>query len=213
MTLTLLLYILVLSKIFYLKRRLANNQQIVLEKCSEARGESYAERLKKRYQRLRDGSKDPDKTFRKEEIKDNGAYRDDEDGGSTDEESDKKRKDALTDVNRTENKRVPRRIYYLTKGDVKSMHLYAVVAAIFYALWIPYIARSVIWTYYFFEMTLSDNFVLAAVILTHFTVCYKVPFYLISDKIRGAVFKTLGFDQNEKAKYASEEPIVNTTPV
>lgn len=191
------LYVAILIRVHILKKRRAPNGAIVLEENLNAVGDSYSDRLKEQNKRFHGAGaravkpKVKDTTINKKD----GFVSDDEDFNSSDEEKSKSDDVAVMsrDYSERSTRKRQRKMYYLSRSDLREAHMYALISAAYFAMWIPYIIRSILYTYHYYTVNISSMVALTTVCISHFCSCFKLPFYLLSDRLRGAIMKTLGF--------------------
>ncbi|KAL4232402.1 hypothetical protein ACF0H5_009970 [Mactra antiquata] len=204
------MYIAILIRVGFLKRRRVGNGPLVLEENMKVLGDSYADRLKMQYLKFKDaGSRSvKPKVNEAKEVDNEGYQSDDDDFNSSDEEKSKNDGPQSTsrDYVMKKKSRQQKKIYTLSRNDLRETHMYALIALIYFACWMPYVIRSIIWTYYYFDIQISATVTMATVCISHFCSCFKLPFYFLSDKLRGAMLKTLGCKKgNSKFDAIKEE--------
>ncbi|XP_045189440.2 uncharacterized protein LOC123546879 [Mercenaria mercenaria] len=201
------LYVAILIRVRILQKRRGPDGVIVLEENLKAVGDSYSDRLKEMYMKFRGaGAKSVKPKVKKTKKKTNdGFVSDDDDFNSSDEEKSKADEAVMSRdyMEKPERKR-ERKMYFLSRQDLREAHMYALISAVYFVLWTPYMTRNILYTYYYYDINISSEIVTTTVILTHFCSCVKVPFYLLSDRMRGAMKKTLcrgKVDDNKKRKF------------
>lgn len=190
-------YIAILIRVLFLQKRRTPDGAIVLEENLNAVGDSYSDRLKEQYKRFQGaGARAVKPKVKDTKVnKKDGFVSDDEDFNSSDEEKSKSDEFAVIsrDYKERSNKKRQRKMYYLSRSDLREAHMYALISAVYFVLWIPYIIRSILYTYHYYTVDISPMVSLTTVCISHFCSCFKLPFYLLSDRLRGAIMKTLGF--------------------
>lgn len=193
------LYIAILIRIKVLQRRREPGCLIVLEENLAVVGDSYADRLKQQYNKFQGaGSKFVKPKVKESKIVDkDGFASEDDDFNSSDEELIKSDEPVMSrDYQIKKKKRQQRKIYNLSRNALKEAHMYAIISAVYFILWMPYVVRSILWTYYFLEVEISRDIVVTVVVVSHFCSCFKVPFYLLSDRMKAAMKKTMTTKKN-----------------
>lgn len=192
--LVLCFYIAVLIRLCVLKKkRRAPNGDMIAEENQAVVGDSYSDRLKEIYARFKDAGSKPIKPKVKDEKVgyNNDGYHSDEDDVNYSDDDDKDTADAVEDYPTLASPDAKKRkVYYIARNDLYTAHMYFFMTMTYFGLWTPYLAWMVIYTYYYYDIPLSEDFILIAVIVSHFCSCLKVPWYLVSSKMRSAIFKT-----------------------
>ena len=199
--LALTFYIAVLVRLCMLKKRRAPNGDMVVEEDLTVVGDSYSDRLKEIYARFKGaGSKSV-----KPKVKDEKAgynhdgYHSDEDDVSYSDEEDGTTDKAVDDYPTLQAKK-QRKSYYISRNDLFTAHMYFMMTLTYYACWMPYIVVIIIYTYYFYDIPVSKEFTLVAVILSHMSACLKLPWYFVSGKMRPAIIKTFVCCKTKRTK-------------
>lgn len=204
------LYVAILIRVKILQRRREPNGLIVLEKNLKAVGDSYSDKLKEIYMKFQGaGTKSVKPKVKEVKSKSNdGFVSDDDDYNSSDDEKSKKDKTAVMsrDYDEKPEKKRERKMYFLSRQDMRETHMYALIAAVYFTLWTPYMVRSILYTYYFYDISISSDVVATVAILTHYSTCIKVPIYLMSERMRKAMRKTLCCKEESKQTNKFDAP-------
>lgn len=195
-TLIIAFYLAIIIRVHILKTRYGPGNIIVVEENLNIIGDSYGDRLKDRYKQFEESPIKSTRAKRLKEHNNDGFQIGDEDDYSSSDNENVKQEQNEKDFEKKRRKRKQKKMYYLSKLDMQTTHMYALIAALYFILWIPFIVQGILYTYFFYEIKLSNTFVIATVCMANFVSCCKVPFYLISDKLRAALQKTLGFGRD-----------------
>lgn len=206
-------YIAVLIRLCILKRRRAPNGDMIVEENMTVVGDSYSDRLKEVYARFKDaGSKSTKPKVKEEKVGYNhDGYHSDEDDISYSDDDGAKTDKPVEDYPTLQAKK-QRKTYYISRNDLLTAHMYFFMAFTYFAFWTPYIAWIVIYTYYFYDIPVSSEFTLTAVILSHVAACLKLPWYFISGKMRPAIIKTFVCCKRGKQKVFDAPHAVEKEP-
>ncbi|XP_060603656.1 uncharacterized protein LOC132756572 [Ruditapes philippinarum] len=189
------LYVAILIRVRILMTRRGPGGVIVLEENLKAVGDSYSDKLKEIYMKFQGaGAKSVKPKVKEVKPKSNdGFVSDDDDYNSSDDEKSKKDPANVMsrDYDEKPEKKRERKMYFLSRQDMRETHMYALISAVYFSLWTPYMVRSILYTYYFYDISISSEVVATVAILTHFSTSIKVPIYLMSDRLRKAMRKTL----------------------
>lgn len=189
------MYVAILIRVKILQKRRGPDGVIVLQENLKAKGDSYSDRLKQMYMKFQASGTKSVKPRVKEvkKPKNDGFVSDDDDFNSSDEEKSKADKNVMSrDYEEKPEKPRERKLYFLSRSDLREAHMYALISAVYFGLWLPYVIRSILYTYYYYDYDINASIVKTTVILSHLSICFKIPFYLMSDRMRGAMKKTLG---------------------
>lgn len=190
--LILIFYVATLIRLCHLKKHRAPNGDIIVEENMEVRGDSYSDRLKAMYARFQDSRSTRPAIKDEREGYNNDGYHSDEDNFNSDDE----KEDAQESRKGQNERRVnAKKTHYLTKSDVWATHMYALMSLVYFALWTPYLAWIILFTYYYYDTRVSSDAMMVFVVLSHLGACAKAPFYLLSERMRTAIKKTLGMEK------------------
>ena len=208
-----------LIRLHMIRRKLQPGQAIILEENMDIQGDGYAERLKRQYMTFKDTGDNSKKARIKESKLDQDGFMKESDNSSSDDEKTPKQKDlSFNESNqkqtkkKTKSKRIQKKTHYLCREDILLTHMFGLMALSYFLCWFLYIIEAYIYTYS--PKTLDDTFVAAAVCLSHFGSCIKVPFYLMYPRIRNSLKKSVrkGSDKSGKLnKNTTDEQIPEQT--
>ncbi|KAL3874631.1 hypothetical protein ACJMK2_037617 [Sinanodonta woodiana] len=200
-------YISIVLRIKILKRKTESGGAIVLEENYKAKGDTYADRLKRQQMKFKDVGRMKKKPVlqRKETVTNDGYISSGSNASSNEEKmsSDdekypstarkKKPKKKTKNIEQKKNEdSVERKIYFLYKRDFIITNVFLIVTLVYMGCWSIYLALNYIRVNQLYNgIAISGDLFTAAVWLSHCGSLVKIPFYLISKQFRSGLTQTI----------------------